>query len=172
MTSLESDIQNRLLYELDIRAIAAMDEAGIIGNENSIPWNIPEEMAFFRTTTQNSTVLMGRRTFESIGHPLPHRKNIVMTKNLSWKRDDVIIIEDVMQLFDLGLETTVWVCGGATIYKEFLPVCRELYLSIVNGEHVGDVKFPEFVSFFVKTKTILSCPSFKTEHYVNKQLIG
>jgi dihydrofolate reductase len=94
-----------------------------------------------------------------------------MTRNSGWQCDGVIVLEDVMQLFDLNLTTPVWVCGGATIYREFLPACRELYLSIVTGEHEGNVKFPEFVNLFVRTKTILSCSLFKTEHYVNKQLI-
>jgi dihydrofolate reductase len=164
-----ADLYGILLQRLDIRAIAAVADNGIIGNNNSIPWNIPEEMAFFRRMTQNASVLMGRKTFESIGHPLPNRRNIVMTRDTTWRRDSVITIQKLDQLLELGIEGPLWVCGGAMIYKMLFPACRELYLSTVFGKFEGDTKMPPFGDIFVINKTILTCTTFKVDHYVARQ---
>jgi dihydrofolate reductase len=165
----ETNLYNVLLQKLDIRAIAAMAANGIIGNNNSIPWNIPEEMAFFRKMTQNASVLMGRKTFESIGRPLPNRQNIVMTNDAAWHQDTVITIQKLDQLLKLDTRSPIWVCGGAMIYEMLFPACRELYLSPVFGEFGGDTKIPPFGDIFVMNATILTCPTFKVDHYVAKR---
>jgi dihydrofolate reductase len=164
-----TDPYDILLQKLDIRAIAAMAANGVIGNNNSIPWNIPEEMAFFRRTTQNASVLMGRKTFESIGHPLPNRRNIVMTRNVAWHQDGVTTIQRLDQLLELAIEGPLWVCGGAMVYEMLFPACRELYLSTVFGKFDGDVKMLPFGDIFVINKTILTCSTFKVDHYVNRR---
>jgi dihydrofolate reductase len=157
----------RLLEEIDMRAIAAVDENGTMGNGGSLPWRIPEEMEFFRRTTLDATVLMGRRTFESIGRPLPRRMNIVLTRNPSWSHAGVIAISDPERLLSMELDGPLWVCGGAMVYEMLLPVCRELYLSRIFGQFVGDIKFPPTGEFFVKTGTILTCNAFEVDHYAN-----
>ncbi|MDR2432526.1 MAG: dihydrofolate reductase [Puniceicoccales bacterium] len=167
--NMSTDLYDILLQKLDIRAIAAMAANGIIGNNNSIPWNVPEEMAFFRKMTQNASVLMGRKTFESIGHPLPNRRNIVMTKNAAWYKDTVTTIQKLDQLLELDIKGSLWVCGGAMIYEMLFPACRELYLSTVFGKFDGDTKMLPFGDIFVINKTILTCSTFKVDHYVNKR---
>ncbi|MDR1432855.1 MAG: dihydrofolate reductase [Puniceicoccales bacterium] len=154
-----------LLENLDMRAIAAMAENRIIGSGNSMPWKIPEELSFFHRTTQNASVLMGRKTFESIGHPLHNRRNIVVTRDPSWSHAGVTAIGNFYQLLELGIGDTLWVCGGGSIYDALLPACGELYLSIVCGKFEGDAKFPEFDHLFTLDKTILTCPRFRVEHY-------
>ncbi|MDR1413863.1 MAG: dihydrofolate reductase [Puniceicoccales bacterium] len=171
MKNSSEELLNELLRKLDMRAIAAMAENGVIGNKNSIPWKIPEEMAFFRRITRKASVLMGRKTFESIGHPLPDRQNIVLTRDSKWSHGGVATIANFEQLLQLGIENTIWVCGGSLIYGELLAACRELYLSIIFGEYAGDATFPEFNNLFAIDKVILSCPTFKVEHYVNRRFI-
>ncbi|MDR2737447.1 MAG: dihydrofolate reductase [Puniceicoccales bacterium] len=170
MTPIPAALCAELFRQLDMRAIAAMAENGVIGSGNAIPWNIPEEMAFFRKMTANASVLMGRKTFESIGHPLPNRKNIVITNSGSWACDGVTVIGSFDQLFHVEIRNTLWICGGAAVYEELLPACRELYLSVIFGKWHGDVKFPDFNGIFVKDETIFTCPSFRIEHYVHKLL--
>ncbi|MDR1528397.1 MAG: dihydrofolate reductase [Puniceicoccales bacterium] len=169
MMNISTDLYDILLQKLDIRAIAAMAANGVIGNNNSIPWNIPEEMAFFRKMTQNASVLMGRKTFESIGHPLPNRRNIVMTKDSTWHPNTAITIQKLDQLLELDIKGPLWVCGGAMIYEMLFPACRELYLSTVFGKFDGDTKMPPFGDTFVIDKTILTCPTFKVDHYVTRR---
>jgi dihydrofolate reductase len=169
MMNIATDLCDILLQKLDIRAIAAMAANGIIGDNNSIPWNIPEEMAFFRKMTQNASVLMGRKTFESIGHPLPNRQNIVMTRDTAWHCDTVIAIQRLDQLLELAIKGPIWVCGGAMIYEMLFPACRELYLSTVFGKFDGDTKMPPFGDIFLIDKTILTCPTFKVDHYVTRR---
>ncbi|MDR1401808.1 MAG: dihydrofolate reductase [Puniceicoccales bacterium] len=171
MKNIEEKLRDGLLEKLDMRAIAAVAENGTIGNKNSIPWKIPEEMSFFRKMTQNASVLMGRKTFESIGHPLPDRQNIVITRDPDWAREDVITIANFRQLLELGIKKTLWVCGGAMVYGALLPACRELYLSTIFGEFAGDTKFPEFNNLFTISKIILACPAFRVERYVNGRFV-
>ncbi|MDR2778797.1 MAG: dihydrofolate reductase [Puniceicoccales bacterium] len=169
MMNVSTDLYDILLQRLDIRAIAAMAANGIIGNNNSIPWDVPEEMAFFRRMTQNASVLMGRKTFESIGHPLPNRQNIVMTKDTAWHPDAVTTIQKLDQLLELDIKGPIWVCGGAMIYEMLFPACRELYLSTVFGQFDGDTRMPPFGEIFVIHKTILTCSTFKVDHYVARR---
>jgi dihydrofolate reductase len=169
MSDAQTVLWDRLLREFDIRAIAAMAENRVIGNENRIPWHIPEEMEFFQKTTRDASVLMGRRTFESIGHPLPGRQNIVMTRNRFWTHDNVIVIQNLEQLLNLNIKNPIWVCGGAAIYQQLFPACRELLLSVVAGEFCGNTKLPDFDEFFVKNRTLLTCPAFTIDHYVSRK---
>jgi dihydrofolate reductase len=171
MMPIPTALRDKLLRKLDMRAIAAMAENGVIGAENAIPWQLPREMAFFRKMTEGASVLMGRRTFESIGHPLPNRRNIVITGDPSWRHGGVTVIDNFDRLLHIGIESTLWVCGGAMVYGALLPACRELYLSVVAIECRGDVKFPEIGDLFVKDKTIFTCPDFRIEHYVSERLL-
>jgi dihydrofolate reductase len=172
MTDDLASLRDELLQKLDMRAIAAMARNRIIGKNNTIPWSIPEELRFFRRMTKNAAVLMGRKTFESIGHPLPDRQNIVISSNPHWHSDGVLLIRNLQQLLHANVEKVVWVCGGATIYELLFPACRELYLSTVGGEFVGDTKLPEFDTIFSKDGTILTCEAFVVDHYLNKRFLG
>ncbi len=133
-----------------IKIIAAVSKNGVIGCDNDIPWKsrYPEDFKFFRQMTTGGEVIFGRKTFESIGRPLPKRNNIVITRQekidgvtcfpslASWVRSRALILEDVM--------TTKWICGGAGIYRDAMEYASEIYLTLIPEVVTGDnlVCFP------------------------------
>lgn len=135
-----------------MNAICAMSLNRAIGFKNKIPWHIPEELAWFRSTTLNSNVLMGRKTFESIGSkPLPNRKNYVLSSQ-PVNCSNVIWLKNIDEIHNLS--GTLWVCGGEQVYKKLLPSCENLYITIINKTIKGDAFFPEFETMFVFNKII------------------
>lgn len=126
-----------------IKIIAAVSKNGIIGIDNKIPWNYPEDMRHFKLCTSNSTVVMGRKTFESIGKPLPKRRNIVVSS----KTIDIEGIETVSSL-EKALTSTddshIWLIGGASIYQEGMSYADEIHLTLTPDIILGTdvVKFP------------------------------
>ncbi len=167
---LSETVTYNLLNKCDLRIIAAMSLNGVIGLNNNIPWQIPEELKFFRSMTINSTVLMGRKTFQSIGRLLPNRKNVILTHS-ELILDDATIIHSIEEIFDLSGTGTIWICGGASIYQILLPACRELYLSIIHKNYHGDTFFPDYKTFFGAEQTIYSGQLFHVEKMINKKLI-
>ena len=126
-----------------IALIAAMTTQGVIGKGNELPWNIPDEMKHFRTTTQGCTVIMGMRTFESIGRPLPNRHNIVLnTQNISLEGVDVCTsVEQTLQVAQ-SYEKDIFIIGGAYTYAQFLNIVDRMYISYIKNNYDGDVLFP------------------------------
>jgi len=129
---------------MKIALIAAMSENGVIGVENKLPWHLPEELKYFRTMTKGKPVIMGRKTFESIGSkPLPHRLNIILTKSDDFIAAGCTVVHTVADALQaVGDCEEVMVVGGAEIYKAFLVVANRLYLTTVHGNYPGDVYFP------------------------------
>jgi len=129
--------------------IVAMTPERIIGKGGDLPWYLPEDLNFFKRTTQNHTILMGRKTFESIGKPLPKRKNIVLTRDRQWAFPNVKVIHSPEELAEvLDGEEQVFIIGGSEIYSIFLPHLDELIVTHVRKSYEGDVVFPEFQNFF------------------------
>lgn len=134
--------------------ITAMTKSGVIGKGNELPWNIPDELKNFRRLTQGSTVIMGKRTFESIGRPLPKRHNIILspelfdiTKFLNGQIPDgttVDICESVNQALDKArsYNKDIFIIGGAYTYAQFLSIADYLYISYIKHNYDGDVFFP------------------------------
>ncbi|MDR2435779.1 MAG: dihydrofolate reductase [Puniceicoccales bacterium] len=149
----------------NFRAIAAVAENGTIGLGNKIPWHIPEELKFFRDTTNGSTVLFGRKTFESIGKVLPNRRNVILSRS-DMDISGGIVVHSVEELLDLTDDA--WICGGSSVYRLLLPICRELYLSTIRGNYDGDAKFPEFESMFKKECTLFDGGQFYVTKFVNR----
>ena len=136
----------------------------VIGREGQIPWHLPEDFRWFKRMTTGHAVLMGRKTFESLGKPLPNRANIVLTRGGD--------IPGVITIADLGsfrpeayAPKEVFVIGGAEIYAQLLPLCSDLYLSIVQREVDGDAFFPRFEDEFELVEIPLRQPEFVVEHY-------
>lgn len=128
-----------------ISLIVAMDENRAIGYKNKLPWNLPSELNYFREITKRKPVIMGRKTYESIGRPMPERLNIILTRDKNYKADNCIVVnsrEDAIKAAKGSNE--IMVIGGAEIYKLFLPVANRLYVTKVHGEFKGDTYFPEF----------------------------
>ena len=136
----------------------------VIGRDNKIPWHLPEDFRWFKKCTTGQVVLMGRKTFESLGKPLPNRTNVVVTR-----RGDIPGVEIVRDLEDFDPQAyaprEVWVIGGAEIYSQLLLRCSDLYLTVVQREVEGDAYFPEFESGFEFVDVVLRQPEFEVRHY-------
>ena len=130
---------------MKIILIAALDKGRVIGSEGSIPWNIQEDLNYFKEKTTNKAIIMGRKTFESIGRPLPNRLNIVMTRSKE-KVDGVIIAPNkeiaIEKARDFSSE--IFVIGGEYIYKEFLEMASEMLLTEIDLDTEGDTYFPKW----------------------------
>ena len=128
--------------------IAAVAKNRCIGKDNQIPWNLPQDMARFRKLTTNHTVLMGRKTYESIlgklGTPLLHRKNIIITKNLNYKvPSDVKVYHNINTAIEENSKNDIYIIGGADIYSQTIDKAGKLYITEVKKEIHGDTFFPE-----------------------------
>jgi dihydrofolate reductase len=164
------------------QAIAAMSLNRVIGAGNKIPWHLPEDFKWFKATTTGHILVMGRKTFESIGKPLPHRETIVLSHG-AFSFPGVRVIHNLAELTrptpslaatlstsgaeqsaSMG-EKQIFICGGAQIYEQTLPLCSDLYLTLVKREVEGDAFFPPFEDQFELAGEILERPEFKILHY-------
>ena len=150
-----------------ITLIAAMGRNRVIGNEGDLPWRLPNDLAHFKRHTLDKPILMGRLTYDSIGRPLPKRRNIVLTRNPSFRRDNVEVIHEVSAVDTLVMEPNeLMVIGGAQIYRLFLPRATRLLLTIVDSETAGDAYFPEF------DNSIWSAASIEAHNADDKHKVG
>ncbi len=128
-----------------ISLIAALAQNRVIGIENRLPWKLPEDLAHFKALTLGHPILMGRKTFESLGRPLPGRRNIVITRNVDYRSPGCEIATSVPAAIDLCEQAEeVFFIGGAELYKQVLQLVDRLYLTEVKIEAQGDAWFPEF----------------------------
>lgn len=148
-----------------MKAIAAMSLNRVIGIQNRIPWHIPADFRWFKQCTSGQVVLMGRKTFESLGKPLPNRRNVVVSRSLI-PNEAVEVLGD-LESFDPNAyqPQEVWLCGGAELYRQLLPRCSDLYLSVVKREVEGDAFFPPFEHLFQAPEVVLSDAEFEVRHY-------
>lgn len=127
-----------------------MDAARAIGLNNGIPWRLKEDMQLFKRLTMGHPILMGRKTWESLGRPLPGRQNIVLTRNADYEAEGAVVITDLAQLEQLELQDPeIMVIGGAQLYAQMLPLMQRLHVSEVEGTHEADTWFPEFAHHFI-----------------------
>lgn len=130
-----------------IAAIVAQARDRVIGNANDMPWYLPADLAHFKALTTGHTVIMGRKTFESIfarlGKPLPNRQNIVVTRNTSFSVDGAETAFSLEAAITLAKNETVFIIGGAQIYAQALPLVDTIYLTRIDADIEGDSFFPE-----------------------------
>ena len=133
-----------------LAAIVAMGTNRCIGIENALPWYLPEDLKHFKATTLGKPVLMGRKTYESIGKPLPGRTNIVITRNASWSAPGVRVVSNLERGIEMAKAQAeisghdeAMVIGGAEIYTQAMPQLDRLYLTEVDAAPAGDAFFPE-----------------------------
>jgi dihydrofolate reductase len=126
--------------------VAAVADNGVIGRGGDIPWELPEDLKHFRATTTGNTVVMGRATFESIGHPLPYRTNVVVTRQRDWKHDHVFVAHSVEDAVAMArdFEGDVMVIGGGAVYADALRLADAQVLTEVHVSPEGDTHYPEF----------------------------
>jgi dihydrofolate reductase len=132
---------------MSIKLICAISKNNVIGNENKLPWNLSEDLKRFKKLTSNNLVVMGRKTFDSIGRPLPNRKNIVLSNNLNLKIDGVEVFnspDEVISLYkEIPEKKDMYIIGGTFVYKLFLEYCDYLYITYVDKNFEGDAFFPK-----------------------------
>lgn len=140
---------------IKLSAIVAMTPDRIIGRGGDLPWHLPEDLKFFKRTTSGHPVVMGRKTYNSIGFPLPKRRNIVLTRDEQWSAEGVEVIHSPESLRAMnGIEGKIYIIGGSEIYAAFLPHLDELIVSHVKQEYEGDTRFPEFECQFPHSEVL------------------
>lgn len=128
-----------------ISFVVAMGKNRVIGKDNSLPWEMPADMKRFKELTTEKPIIMGRKTFESIGRPLPNRTNIIITRDENYKAEGCIVVHSIDEALKAAEgNEEVMVIGGAQIYKEFLPTANKIYLTIIDNDFEGDAYFPEY----------------------------
>ncbi|WP_216092555.1 dihydrofolate reductase [Candidatus Marithrix sp. Canyon 246] len=125
----------------------ATDENGLIGNNNALPWHLPADLKHFRKITMGKPIIMGRKTYESIGHALPGRLNIVLTNNINFSLDNCTVMHTIKEIlsFSKDYDESV-VIGGAKLYESFLPQIQRMYITRIHAEFIGDTYFPNYDS--------------------------
>ena len=148
-------------------AIAAMSCNRVIGADGRIPWHISEDLKFFKRTTLGHIIVMGRKTYDSLGKPLPGRENWVVS------READIAGVAVLRSFDAIEEPTdgrqLYIIGGAQLYAALLPRCSELLLTRIDREVAGDTFFPEFESTFDTGEILESGPDYEIRRHLRKE---
>ncbi|MCU0784014.1 MAG: dihydrofolate reductase [Verrucomicrobia bacterium] len=185
------------------KAIAAMSLNRVIGAGNKIPWHLPEDFKWFKQMTTGHVIVLGRKTFESIGQLLPNRETIVLSRS-KFSHPGVRVVRDLAELVGrvtpcapglakspdgahgvtrptldsaemAGVRGDLWrreifICGGAQVYAQALPLCSDLYLTLVKRTVEGDAFFPPFEDRFELAEEIHDTPEFKILHYRNRSL--
>lgn len=132
-----------------ISHIVAFTKNRVIGRDNAMPWHLPADLAHFKRTTTGKPIIMGRKTFESIGRPLPGRENIVVTRDQTYAPEGVTIWNDLSALRSyVESEEEVFLIGGGELFAQTLPLARRLYVTEINAELPGDVHYPVIPSDF------------------------
>jgi len=130
-----------------ISIISAIAENRVIGNKNYLPWHLPADFMYFRETTLGKPIVMGLNTFKSIGeNPLPGRKNIILNNDSNYiPPEGCFVVHSIDELLQMARnEEEVMICGGASVYRQFLPLANRLYLTFIHYNFEGDTYFPEF----------------------------
>ena len=146
--------------------IVAMDDNQLIGKNNDLPWHLPADLGYFKRVTTGKTVLMGRKTYESIGRPLPNRRNIVISRNSAFEAPGCEVVEGIDQALALTQDDIeVMIMGGASFYEQMLPQADRLYITQIEGSFEGDAYFPVFDrDDFVETQRETHAPDEKNPH--------
>jgi dihydrofolate reductase len=151
-------------------AIAAMSENRVIGNQGKIPWHLPEDFRWFKQKTMGGILIMGRKTFDSIGRPLPGRETIVLSqsaKSIPGVKIRTSLYEYLNEQKASPSAKTIWICGGGTVYKQAFngKFCDYLYLTRLKHEVGGDTFFPPFEDSFQMDQIIHENPDFRVERW-------
>lgn len=140
------------MNSLPLVIVVAVAENGVIGREQQLPWRIPSDLKHFKTVTMGKPLVMGRKTYESIGRPLPGRTNLVLTRDPDWRADDDVVVahslEEILRLANEDARKTgaseIAIIGGSSLFEELLPSVRKIELTEVHASPEGDIYFPEY----------------------------
>ena len=127
-----------------VSAIVAAAENNAIGKDNQLLWHLPNDLRFFKRTTSGHPIVMGRKTFESVGKPLPNRRNIVVTRQSDYAVEGADVVHSIQEALSLCADNAeVFIVGGAEIYRQALPILGRIYITRVHTEVAGDTFFPD-----------------------------
>jgi dihydrofolate reductase len=130
-----------------ISVIAAMDRNRVIGRENQLPWHLPADLKWFKKNTIGKTIVMGRKTFESIGRPLPGRTNIVLSRDENFSAEGCLVVHTIEEVFqEVDNEDEIMIIGGAQLFKQLISRANRLYITRIDAEFDGDSYFPALES--------------------------
>lgn len=134
---------------MKISLISAVAQNGVIGRDNDMPWHLPDDFAFFKRKTSHHPIIMGRKSLEALGKPLPNRTNIVLTRNQDFRAENVTVMHTLDDAIDVAIAAPrktdeIFVIGGAEIYAMALPIATTLYLTEIHQSYDGDTYFPSF----------------------------
>jgi dihydrofolate reductase len=151
---------------MKISIIVAMAANRVIGYENHLPWHLPADLAHFKVVTMGKPILMGRKTWESIGRPLSGRTNIVITRDRDYQADGCVVAHSMEEAIAAAQgNDEVMVIGGADFYRQVLPLTDTLYLTLVEGDFTGDTFFPELdAAEWQETSSEVHAPDERNPH--------
>lgn len=149
------------------KAIAAMSENRVIGKSGDLPWHIPEEFNWFKRKTMGGILVMGRKTYESIGRPLPGRETYVLSRQTQ-EILGVHSFTDLEVLDHIKTDKTIWIAGGSEVYSQMLHKCSEVFLTRVHREVEGDAFFPSFEDAFTLESILEKNQTYTIELWVKK----
>jgi dihydrofolate reductase len=126
-----------------ISFVVAMSKNYVIGKNNKLPWHLPEDLKFFKRITTGKTIVMGRKTYESIGNALPNRTNVILTRQAGFTAPGCRILHSVAEVLELSIGQDLYVIGGAEIFQLMFPWCNRLYITWIDQVVDGDTYFPQ-----------------------------
>ena len=142
-----------------IKIIVAMSKNKVIGDSNNLIWHLPEDLKRFKQLTTGNTIVMGRKTYESIGRPLPNRRNIIITRDLNYFVDGCEVVNSLEEALLLS-NNDCFIIGGGEIYRQAIDISDKIYLTLIDKEFEGDTTFPEIGEWHE-----LSCESFNNDEF-------
>jgi dihydrofolate reductase len=127
-----------------VAVIAAMARNRVIGIKNTLPWHLPEDLKHFKALTMGHHIIMGRKTYDSIGRPLPGRTTVIVTRDANYRMADCLVAHSPEEAIALcGDDPEIFFVGGAELYRQALPLADRLYITEIQAEYAGDAEFPE-----------------------------
>ncbi|MGB1874246.1 MAG: dihydrofolate reductase [Akkermansiaceae bacterium] len=151
---------------LKLTAIVAMTAERVIGRDGGLPWHLPEDLKLFKRHTTGHPIVMGRKTWDSIGKPLPNRQSIVLTHDRAWSAEGATVIHSPEELQSIELiDPQVYIIGGAQIYEAFLPLTDELLVSHIYENHSGDTYLPRFEEQYPQVSVEEKYDTFELRRY-------
>mgnify|MGYP003639777273 CR=1 FL=1 len=152
-----------------LKAIVAMASNRVIGKDGDLAWRLPEDLKWFKKLTLGNPIVMGRKTMDSLGRPLPKRRNVVISRSLDEAPEGFELVSSCEAAVELlAGEETVFVIGGAQIYGEMMAQCDEVYLSHVFHPYEGDTRLPEFEDGFELAEVLHRDDDFELRRYLKK----
>jgi len=151
---------------MKISIIAAMSRNRVIGINNTLPWHLPADLKHFKSITMGKAIVMGRKTFESIGRPLPGRTNIIITRNTGFQAEGCTVLHSIEDALDFSAkQDEIMIIGGASFYEQILPRADRIYLTLIDENFEGDALFPKYnQSDWQETEHIKHMPDEKNKY--------